>query len=98
MVTQPIFEMEGGMPDYATLRTKDLSEEALSADNVRGNARAKAVRASYEFWSTGEEALVEQAFAERALRPLCETRLIVSRMPCGPHAQSALGSERLDDP
>jgi hypothetical protein len=55
MVTQPIFEMEGGMPDYATLRTKDLSEEALSADNVRGNARAKAVRASYEFWSTGDE-------------------------------------------
>jgi hypothetical protein len=94
--------MEGGMPDYARLRTKDLSEEALSADNVRGNARAKAVRASYEFWSTGDEALVEQAFAEifaeRALRPLCETRLIASRMPCGPHAQSALGSERLDDP
>jgi hypothetical protein len=65
--------MEGGMPDYATLRTK----EALSADSVHGNARAKAVRTSYEFWSTGDEALLEQAFAEifaeRAVRPLCET-------------------------
>ena len=37
---------------------------ALSADNVRDNARAKAVRASYEFWSTGDEALLERAFAE----------------------------------
>jgi hypothetical protein len=56
--------MEGGMPDYARLRTKDLGQEALSADNVHGNARAKAVRTSYEFWSTGDEALLEQAFAE----------------------------------
>ncbi len=53
------------MPDYATLRTKDLGQEALSADNVHGNARAKAVRTSYEFWwSPGEEALLDQAFAE----------------------------------
>jgi hypothetical protein len=37
---------------------------ALSADNVRDNARANAVRASYEFWSTGDEALLERAFAE----------------------------------
>jgi hypothetical protein len=69
--------MEGGMPDYATLRTKDLGQHALSADNVRGNARSKAVCASYEFWSTGDEALLEQAFAEifaeHAMRPLCET-------------------------
>jgi hypothetical protein len=69
--------MEGGMLDYPTLRTKDLGQEALSADNVRGNARAKAVRTSYEFWSTGDEALLEQAFAEifadHAVRPLCET-------------------------
>jgi hypothetical protein len=57
--------MEGGMPDYATLRTKDLGQEALSAANVHGNARTKAVRASYEFWwSPGEEALLDQAFAE----------------------------------
>jgi membrane-bound inhibitor of C-type lysozyme len=37
---------------------------ALSVGNVRDNARAKAVRASYEFWSTGDEALLERAFAE----------------------------------
>jgi hypothetical protein len=69
--------MEGGMPDYVTLRTKDLGQEGLSADDVRGNARAKAVRTSYEFWSTGDEALLEQAFAdifaEHAVRPLSET-------------------------
>jgi membrane-bound inhibitor of C-type lysozyme len=69
--------MEAGMPDYATLRTKDLGQEALSADNVHRNARAKAVRTSYEFWSTGDDALLEQAFAEifaeHAVRPLCET-------------------------
>ncbi len=35
-----------------------------SADSIRENARAKAVRASHEFWSTGNEALLEQAFAE----------------------------------
>ena len=50
---------------------------ALSADNLRDNARAKAVRASYEFWSTGDEALLEQAFAEifaeHTVRPLRET-------------------------
>ena len=37
---------------------------ALSADSIRENARAKAVRASYEFWTTGNEVLLEQAFAE----------------------------------
>jgi hypothetical protein len=31
---------------------------ALSVGNVRDNPRAKAVRASYEFWSTGDEALL----------------------------------------
>ena len=48
---------------------------ALSADSIRENARAKAVRASYEFWSTGNEALLEQAFAETFAEhaaPLCE--------------------------
>ena len=49
---------------------------ALSADNVRDNARAKAVRASYEFWSTGDEALLERAFAEtfaeHLVGPPCE--------------------------
>ena len=48
---------------------------ALFADRVRENARAKAVRASYEFWTTGKEALLEQAFAETFAEPavpLCE--------------------------
>ena len=48
---------------------------ARSADSVRDDARAKAVRASYEFWSTGDEALLERAFAEtfaeHAARPNC---------------------------
>jgi hypothetical protein len=52
------------MLDYVTLRTKDLGQEGLPPDSVRDNARAKAVRASYEFWSTGNEALLEKAFAE----------------------------------
>ena len=64
------------MPDYTALRMKDLGHETLSDDSVRKNARAKAVRASYEFWSTGNEALLEQAFgeifAEHAVRPVCE--------------------------
>jgi hypothetical protein len=68
--------MESNMLDYATLKTKDLDQEGLSPDSVRDNARAKAVRASYEFWSTGNEALLEQAFAEtfaeHAVRPLRE--------------------------
>jgi hypothetical protein len=56
--------MESDMLDYVTLRTKDLSQEAPSSDSIRENARAKAVRGAYEFWSTGNEALLEQAFAE----------------------------------
>jgi membrane-bound inhibitor of C-type lysozyme len=64
------------MLDYATLGTKGPGQEALSADNVRGNARAKAVRTSYEFWSTGDEALLERAFAEtfaeHLVGPPCE--------------------------
>ena len=49
---------------------------AVSADGIRENARAKAVRASYEFWSTGDEALLERAFAEtfaeHLVGPPCE--------------------------
>jgi membrane-bound inhibitor of C-type lysozyme len=56
--------MEDDMLEYVTLRTKDLGQDAASADNVCENARAKAVRGSYEFWSTGDEALLERAFAE----------------------------------
>lgn len=86
MVIQPIFgaatriDKEGDMLDYATL--------ALSADNLGGNARAKAVRASYEFWSTGNEALLEHAFAEifaeHAVRPLGETPDRVQSGASGP--------------
>ena len=36
----------------------------LSADAAREGARAKAVRASYEFWSTGDDNFLEWAFAE----------------------------------
>jgi membrane-bound inhibitor of C-type lysozyme len=64
------------MLDDATLRMKRLGQKELSADSVQEISRAKAVRASYEFWSTGNEALLEQAFAEtfaeHAARPHCE--------------------------
>ena len=56
--------MGDDMLDYVTLRTKDLGQEAASSDSIRESARAKAVRASYEFWSSGNEALLGQAFAE----------------------------------
>ena len=60
----------------------------LSADSIRENARAKAVRASYEFWNTGNEALLEQAFAETfAEQP----------GPCEP-ATNVPPSRRLDAP
>ena len=68
--------MEGDIFDNVTLRTKDLGQESPSSDSIRENARAKAVRASYEFWNTGNEALLEQAFAEtfaeHAAPALCE--------------------------
>jgi hypothetical protein len=69
--------MEDDMFEYLTLRTKDLGQGAPSADRLAENARAKAVRASFEFWSTGDEALLEQAFAEtfdeQVVRPLRES-------------------------
>jgi hypothetical protein len=68
--------MESDMLDYVKLRIKALGQEGLSPNSVRDNARAKAVRASYEFWSTGNEALLQQAFAEKfaehTVRPLRE--------------------------
>lgn len=83
------------MLDCATLRMKDLDQEAISADSARAIARAKAVRASYEFWSTGNEALLEQAFAEtfaeHAVRPLYEPAtngLQTSRRPGAPDKES----------
>jgi hypothetical protein len=60
--------MEDDMLDDVTLRTKNLGQEAPPSYSIRENARAKAVRASYEFWSTGNEALLEQAFAETFCR------------------------------
>ena len=60
---------------------------ALSADNIRDNARAKAVRASYEFWSTGDEALLERAFAETFADHLV-------RPPCDPAANGLLPCRR----
>jgi hypothetical protein len=64
---------------------------ALSAASVREDARAKAVRASYEFWSTGDEVLLERAFAEtfdeHAARP-----------PCAPVSNVVRSSGRLGAP
>jgi hypothetical protein len=68
--------MEDDMLDDATLRMKRLGQKELSTDSLYEISRAKAVRASHAFWSTGNEALLEQAFAEtfaeHAGRPLCE--------------------------
>jgi hypothetical protein len=86
--------MESDMLDYVTLRMKDLGQDALSADSVRENARAKAVGASLEFWSTGNKALLEQAFAEtfaEQAAPPCETGtngLPPSRRPGVPEKES----------
>jgi hypothetical protein len=87
--------MEGDMLDHVAMTMKDLGQEALSSDSIRENARAKAVRASYEFWSTGNEALLEQAFAEtfaeHAVPPLCEPAtngLQPSRRPGAPEKES----------
>ena len=87
------------MLDDVTLRTKEQSAvmpnrfppptPALSAGSTRENARAKAVRASYEFWSTGNEALLEQAFAETfAEHPVSLCELATNVPP----------SQRLDAP
>jgi len=68
--------MKDDMLEHVTLRTTRLCQEAPSADNVCENARAKAVRTSYGFWSTGDESLLERAFAEtfaeHFVRPRCE--------------------------
>ena len=63
---------------------------ALSADSIRENARAKAVRASYEFWSTGNEVLLEQAFAE--------TFAEHAAPPCEPVSNGVRSSRRLGTP
>jgi len=75
------------MLDYVTLRMKDLGQNTLSADSVREHARAKVVLASLEFWSTGNEALLEQKQAA----PPCETGtngLPPSRRPGVPEKES----------
>jgi hypothetical protein len=63
---------------------------ALSADSIGENARAKAVRASYEFWSTGNEVLLEQAFAE--------TFAERAAPPCEPATNGLRRSRRLGTP
>jgi hypothetical protein len=86
--------MESDMLDYVKLRTKDRGQEGLPPDSIRDNARAKAVRASIEFWSTSNEALLEQAFAEtfaEQAAPPCETGangLPPSRRPEAPEKES----------
>jgi hypothetical protein len=63
----------------------------LSADGVREDARAKAVRASYEFWSTGDESLLERAFAETFAEH-------AARSPCPPVSNVVRSSRRLGAP
>ncbi len=64
---------------------------ALSADRAREDARAKAVRASYEFWSTGDEALLERAFAETFAEH-------TARPSCAPVSNVVRSSRRLGAP
>ena len=57
---------------------------APSADRLDDNARAKVARAFfYEFWKTGDEALLKRAlaenFADRAAGPPCAPAAIGSR-------------------
>jgi hypothetical protein len=63
---------------------------ALSADSIGENARAKAVRASHEFWTTGNEVFLEQAFAE--------TFAEHAALPCEPATNGLRPSRRLRTP
>jgi hypothetical protein len=60
--------MEGEMLDHLAMTMKDLA-------SVKMQGR-RPFAPPNEFWSTGNEALLEQAFAEtfaeHAVRPLCE--------------------------
>jgi hypothetical protein len=78
--------MEADMLKYATLRTKDLGQEAPSADNVSEKARAKAVRASNEFWSTEDESLLEQPSLRPLLSASCGRGASRPPMACGRQA------------
>lgn len=57
-----------------SLNTDHLIAASTLSERAR-HARAKAGRASYEFWNTGDEALLKRAFAEtfanRAVWPPC---------------------------
>ena len=61
---------------------------SLSADSVREDSRAKAVRAFYEFWSRGDEILLERAFAETFAEH-------TARPPCAPVSNVVRSSRRL---
>ena len=63
---------------HAPARPADSPDDLVAASTLgelERHARAKAARASYEFWNTGDEALLKRAFAEnfadRAMWPPC---------------------------
>src|SRR5271166_2163445 len=52
---------------HAPARPADSPDDLVAASTLgelERHARAKAARASYEFWNTGDEALLKRAFAE----------------------------------
>jgi len=52
---------------HAPARPADSRDDLVAASTLgelERHARAKAARASYEFWNTGDEALLKRAFAE----------------------------------
>ena len=57
-----------------SVKTDDLIAASTPSERAR-HARAKAARASCEFWNTGDEALLKRAFvenfADRAVWPPC---------------------------
>ena len=72
------------MPNRLLRQAPALSADSLNTDDLvaastlselERHARANAARASYEFWNTGDEALLKRAFAEnfadRAVWPPC---------------------------
>jgi hypothetical protein len=85
--------MEGGMPDYATLRTKDLSQEALSADNGRharpGSLETPAMRsesifsvsAKHVYWTVRQLGRPAAGYLQASVR--FQRRSVLSRFRFG---------------
>jgi len=71
---------------------------ASTISEMRRDSRAKAARASYGFWSTGDEALLKRAFAEnfadRAVWPPTRRQ----RLICGPAGAWRQKRSRYDHP